>query len=96
MSNPNSPTLDELVENIVEEILRERAEEENQKTAPTEEARQEIEVIEIEVEEGEARAFYSEKGAEAFKKHLAKKGFVEERGFKKLVSPFKEEFEKRG
>ena len=52
--------------------------------------------IEVEVEEGEARAFYSNKGAETFHKHLAKKGFVEERGFKKLVSPFKEEIELRG
>ena len=31
-----------------------------------------------------------------FQKHLTKKGFVEERGFKELVSPFKEEFERRG
>ena len=40
------------------------------------------EEIEVEVEVGNARAFYSDKGAEAFKKYLAKKGFVEERGFK--------------
>ena len=52
--------------------------------------------IEVEIEAGEARAFYPDKGAEAFKKHLVKKGFVEERGFKKLVSPFKEEVEKKG
>ena len=39
---------------------------------------------------------YSNKGVEAFKKHLAKKMFVEERDFRELVSPFKEEFEKRG
>ena len=31
-----------------------------------------------------------------FQKHLTKKGFVEERGFKELVSPFKEEIERRG
>ena len=37
------------------------------------------------MEEGEAKTFYFEKGVEAFQKHLAKKGFVEERGFKKLV-----------
>ena len=48
------------------------------------------------VEEGEARAFYSNKGVEAFQKHLAKKGFMEERGFKLLVSPFKEEIERWG
>ena len=51
------------------------------------------EEIKVVVEEGEARAFYSNKGVEAFQKHLAKKGFVEERGFKQLVSPFKEEIE---
>ena len=43
------------------------------------------------MEEGEARAFYSHKGAEVFQKYLAKKSFVEERGFKELVSLFKEE-----
>ena len=62
MSNPNSLTLDEVIENIVEEFLREREEEENQETT--------IEVvpekIEVVVEEGEARAFYSNKGAETF------------------------------
>ena len=61
-----------------------------------EEVREEVEEIEVEVEAGEARAFYSKKGADAFKKYLAKKEFLEERGFKKLVSPFKEEDEKRG
>ena len=38
-----------------------------------EELREETEEIEVKVETGEARAFYSDKGAEAFKKHLAKK-----------------------
>ena len=51
---------------------------------------------EIEVKAGDAEAFYSGKGEEAFEKHLAKKGFMEERGFKKLVSPFKEEIENIG
>ena len=55
-----------------------------------------LEEREVVVEEGESRAFYSNKGAEAFQKHLAKKGFVEERGFKQLVSTFKEEIERRG
>ena len=61
-----------------------------------EEVREETEENEVKVGAGEARAFYSNKGVEAFKKHLAKKGFVEERGFKKLISPFKEEVKKRG
>ena len=52
--------------------------------------------IEVVIEEGEVKAFYSNKGAEAFHKYLTKKGFVEERGFKKLVFPFKEEIERRG
>ena len=48
------------------------------------------------MEEGEAITFYSDNGVEAFQKHLAKKGFVEEKGFKQLVSPFKEEIERWG
>ena len=31
-----------------------------------------------------------------FQKHLTKKSFVEERGFKELVSPFKKEIERQG
>ena len=48
------------------------------------------------MEEGEARVYYSNKGEKAFKKYLAKKGYVVERGFKQLISPFKEEVERRG
>ena len=51
--------------------------------------REEAKEIEVEVEAGEARIFYSKKGAVSFKKYLAKKAFVEESNFKKLVSPFK-------
>ena len=62
-----------------------------------EEVREENEEeIKVMVEEGEARTFYSYKGAEAFQKNLAKKGFMEERSFKQLVLPFKEEIERRG
>ena len=42
------------------------------------------------MEVGDARAFYSDKGAGAYKKYLEKKGFVEDRGFKKILAPFKE------
>ena len=95
MSNPSSPTLNEVVENIVEEVLRERVkQQENQETAPKEVGEKNEE--EIEVEAGDARAFYSDKGVEAYKKCLKKKGLVEERGFKKIVAPFKEEIEQRG
>ena len=65
------------------------AEEESQENA-LEVVPEEIEVV---GEEGEARAFYSNKGVETFQKYLAKKIFVEERGFKELVSPFKEKIE---
>ena len=92
MLNLRSSTLDEVIGNVVEEVLRERAEERNKETT-LEVVPKEIEVM---VEEGEAKAFYSNKGEEAFKKHLAKKVYLEERGFKKLVSPFKEEVERRG
>ena len=46
--------------------MREKAEQENQEIAPAEEAREEIEEMEIEVEAGDAKAFYSDKGVEAF------------------------------
>ena len=49
--------------------------------------------IEVEVEAGDSRVFYIEKGLEAFEKSLAKKGFVGERGFRGIMLPFKEEFE---
>ena len=54
------------------------------------------EEIEVGVEAGDVRVFYTKKGAEAFQKSLAKKGFVEERGFREIVSPFKEEVKIRG
>ena len=54
------------------------------------------EKIEVVVEEGEVEAFYSNEGAEAFQKHLTKKGFMEEGGFKQLMSPYKEEIQQRG
>ena len=49
MLNPNSPTLDKVIGNIVEEVLRERAEQENKETPPMDEVREEME---IEVEAG--------------------------------------------
>ena len=87
MSNPSSLTLHEVIGNVVEEVLRERVEERNQEIF-VEVMSEEIEVV---VEEREARAYYSNNGEEAFKKHLAKKGYVEERGFIQLILPFKKE-----
>ena len=78
MSNPSSPNLDKVLDNIAEEVLRERVEQENQETS-LEKVREEIE---IEVEAGDTRVFYFDKGVDAFQKHLTKKGFVEERGFR--------------
>ena len=84
MSSPGSPTLNEVVENIMEDVLRERAKQAaNQKTTPVEEIREE-------------RVFFTENGTKAFRKTLIKKGFIEERGFRKPVLLFKEEVERRG
>ena len=44
----------------------------------------------------DARVFFTNKGAENFEKILVKKEFIEERGFKELVPPFKEKVEGRG
>ena len=61
MSSPSSPTLDEVVENIMEEVLRERIEQiKNRETVPVEEVREETSEVEVEAEE--ARVFLSEKG----------------------------------
>ena len=70
MSNPNSPTLDDIIGNVVEEILQERAEEVQREMAGEENQENALEVvleeIEVVVEEGEAKAFYSNKGAKTF------------------------------
>ena len=95
MSNPYSPTLDEVVEKIMEDDQRERVEQsKNQETVLAEEMREEIK--EVEGELGGERVFLSDKGVEVLSKNLAKKRFIEERGFNKLVLPFKEEMEIRG
>ena len=44
MSNPSSPTINKVIENVVEEVLRERADEGNQETA-LEVVPEEIEVV---------------------------------------------------
>ena len=89
MSNSNSPTFDKVIENVVEGILQEKAEEVQREMVGEENQENAIEVvpkeIEVVVDEGEAKAFYSYKGAKAFQKHLTKKSFIEERGFKELV-----------
>ena len=47
-------------------------------------------------QEGEEDEFVSEEAFSILKKHYASKGFVGERGFSKLISPFKELIEQRG
>ena len=47
-------------------------------------------------QEGEEDEFVSEEPFSIWKKHYACKGFVVERGFNKLISPFKELIEQRG
>ena len=84
--------MEEILQERDEEVQTEMAKEENQKNA-LEVVSDKIEVV---VEEREARAFYSHKGEEVFQKHLVKKSFVEERGFKESVLPFKEEIKRRG
>ena len=49
----------------------------------------------MEGDSGGARVFLTYRGAEIFKKTLSKEGFINERGFKELVPPFKEENERR-
>ena len=79
----------------MEDVLREIAEQvENQETVHVEEVREKV--GEMEGTEEEARVFLMENGAKAFRKTLAKKGFVEERGFGELFPPFKEEVERMG
>ena len=67
MLNPNSPTLDNVVENVVEEILQERVEEVQREMEGEGNQENVIKVvpeeIEVVVDEGEVRAFYSHKGA---------------------------------
>ena len=95
MSSPRSPTLDEVIEKIMENVQGERVEQpKNQETVPAKEVREEVE--EVEGESGGAERFLTNKGAKIFKKTLTKKGFIGDRGFKELVSPFKEEIERRG
>ena len=40
--------------------------------------------------------FLSKEGFELMQKTLLKKGFIEDRGFKEIISPFKEVIDKRG
>ena len=66
MSSSSSPTIDKVIGKIVEEVLREGAEQpKNQETTP-EEVREENE--EVEVDAGESRAFYSDKGGQGVPK----------------------------
>ena len=67
MSTSSSPTLDKVIENIMEDVLRERVEQAtNQETVPAEEVREEIE--EVEVKAGQARVFFTKKELRFFER----------------------------
>ena len=79
----------------MEEVQGERDEKpKNQETTSVNDVREEVE--EVEGDLGGVRVFLTDKGAEIFKKTLAKEGFIGGRGFKEFVPPFKEEIERRG
>ena len=64
MSSPRSPILDEVIRNIMEDVLHERAEQlENQETT-LKEVRKETK--EVEVEAGEVQVFFTETRAKLF------------------------------
>ena len=63
-------------------------------TTSTEEVRGEVK--EVEGALGGVEKFLIDKKAKIFKKTLAKKRFIGEKGFKELVPPLKEEIERRG
>ena len=54
------------------------------------------ETKEVEGESGGLRVFLSDKGEKVLRKAISKKFYIEERGFKELVPPSKEEVERRG
>ena len=53
------------------------------------------ETEEVEGESGGVRVFLSENGVEVLRKNIAKKGCMEEKVFKELLPPFKEEIERK-
>ena len=65
MSNLSSPNLDKVIGGVVEEILQERADEVGRERAGEENQENALKVmleeIEVVVEKGEPRAFYSHK-----------------------------------
>ena len=67
MSNTSSAKLDEVIQDVVEEILQYRADEVEREMAGEGNQEKALEVvpeeIEVVVEDGEFRAFYSHKGA---------------------------------
>ena len=108
MSNPSSPTMNKVIKRTMEEVQGERAEQpENQETTLVDKVRNEVvegereedevrkEVEEVEGDLGGATVSPTDKGAEIFKRILSKKGFIDEKGFKELVPPFKEEIKRR-
>ena len=55
MSSPNSPTLNEVIENIVEDVLRERVEQpESHENVPAREVREETKEVKVNQEKRES------------------------------------------
>ena len=72
MSSPNSPTLDKVIKNIMENVQGDRVEQpENQETTHAEEVKEEDKKMEGDA--GGARVFLIDKGAEIFKNTITKK-----------------------
>ena len=70
------------------EPTRENRPSEQPKVQPV--ARQQMKKGKDKQQEGEEDEFVSEEAYSIWKKHYAGKGFVGERGFSQLISPFKE------
>ena len=70
------------------EPTRENRPSEQPKVQPA--ARQQMKKGKDKQQEGEEDEFVSEEAYSIWKKHYAGKGFVGERGFSQLISPFKE------
>ena len=85
MSNPSSPTLNEVNEKIIEEVQGESTEQlKNKETTRANEVRKKVE--EVEGDSRRAEVFLIDKRVEIFKKTLANKGFIGERGSKSWCS----------
>ena len=84
----------------IKSILTEEPEAQPETEQPVEEGRRPKRLISVchneDAESEEERAFFSAKVRSVWEKQLADKGFINERGFGKFISPFSEIIEKKG